>query len=108
MNGTDIELRKELWMWRGVTILVMLILLVAHVTTFYLDRDKQARDDAARIRNWTLILANQDRIRSMLLMNRQLVGDINQKLEQCGSCHHIVSQEYYDKIQKKLKEGGKK
>lgn len=94
MNGTDVELRKELWMWRGIGILLLLMLLLITAITFIIDRNQHAKDNAERAATWqelkgglianrAMIMKNYDAI----LKNSEEAHDLRAEIQRCAACH---------------------
>jgi hypothetical protein len=80
MDGTEAELRKELWMWRGVAILFILILSLTTIVTFYLDRNQHMRDNIERAAHW-------QKIEDGVGQNNEAIQRVDEHLRQCSGCH---------------------
>jgi Na+/melibiose symporter-like transporter len=87
MNGTDTELRKELWMWRGLMILLMIFLIVTTFLTYLKDKEQALEDESARSKAWTTIITNQDRLRAMIDKNHMFILRVDDQLRACSACH---------------------
>ncbi len=87
MNGTDIELRRELWAWRALTLLAILIFTVSNVATFLIDRDQHSKDNIERQKNWQIIQSNQRQIVGMVGKNFDQLIRNDEHLRQCVNCH---------------------
>lgn len=87
MNGTDIELRKELWMWRAVIILLLLMNLTVLATTFFVDLRQHAKDNQERAYAWQRLYGNAERSRAMIGRNYDAIRQLEQSLNHCAECH---------------------
>ena len=87
MNGSDVELRKELWMWRGVTIIILLIALITNLITFFVDRDQHAKDNQERAAAWQMLYGKADRNKDLIQRNAESVSKLEEHLRQCSGCH---------------------
>jgi hypothetical protein len=87
MNGNADELRKELWMWRAVILIALLMLTIVTVVTFYIERDQRTYDVRVRAESWTTIQNNQQRILGKLDKNYDAILRNDEHLLKCSGCH---------------------
>ena len=87
MNGTDTELRKELWMWRGFIILLLIINLITVFITFSIDRTQHAVDNAQRAAAWQELRDRTNGNRNMIMKNHEAILAVDEHLRQCAGCH---------------------
>jgi hypothetical protein len=81
MDVTEIDIRRELWMWRGLAILAVLILTILTVFADLEDRDRHASDNKERAKAWTTIELNQDVIKAMEYRNYELILRVDEVLQ---------------------------
>jgi hypothetical protein len=87
MNGTDVELRKELWMWRGVGILLIILWMVVTVSTFIQTKKEQSLSGIEHAQAWQLIKSNQSMIIGKLDKHYDATIRVDEHLRQCANCH---------------------
>jgi hypothetical protein len=87
MNGTDTELRKELWMWRGIIILAITLFTVVSIFSYLANRDAVEYDRVERNKAWSTIQINQTRIMSKLDKHYDATILVDEHLRQCSNCH---------------------
>jgi predicted negative regulator of RcsB-dependent stress response len=91
VHNAEIEFRKEIWMWRGVTILLVLILLITTAVTYFKDREQHAVDNTERAQAWQKILSNQDQLKGMIGLNYSTVVQVDNSLQRCMGCHSYTT-----------------
>lgn len=94
-------LERELWMWRGFAILLLLILAITNVTTYLVDRDQHSTDNSQRARAWATIEANQGQIKDLINGNHEAILTVDDHLRQCSGCHS------HPRVKTRHKTGGK-
>ncbi len=87
-NGTGkFILEKELWMWRGLLIFLLLMDLTVTTITFIVDRGQHASDNAARAGVWQYLKDRTDGNRAMISKNHDAILLVDDHLRQCMGCH---------------------
>jgi len=80
LDKSELELHRELWMWRGFAILLMLLIMVTTVIQFYTDGQRQAYDNKVRAEAWTKIELGVE-------TNARSLAEVRRQLEHCTQCH---------------------
>jgi len=81
LDNTELELHRELWMWRGFAVLLLVILIVSTLTTYLSDVRQHALDNAERAAAWT-------RIEAGLKLNGERIQNVDNRMQQCTRCHN--------------------
>lgn len=79
-SNLNLELQRELWMWRGFTILMLIILIVSNVATYLSDVKQHAKDNTERAAAWT-------RIELGVKSNTDNLSVLHRQLSDCMRCH---------------------
>jgi hypothetical protein len=79
--------KRELWMWRGLAIVLFLMMISTSIITAMQDIQRHASDNIERATNWTLIKQGLERNRAMLDHNYQAIQVVDEHLRQCSGCH---------------------
>lgn len=95
LNGkSDFVVIRELWMWRGMAIFLLMMLLIVNFITFTIDRSQHAKDNAERAATWQELKAGANSNRAMILKNydailknSQDVNELRNEVRRCASCH---------------------
>jgi hypothetical protein len=91
VHNAEIEFRKEIWMWRGVTILLVLVLLITTAVTYFKDREQHSLDNTERAKNWQRILSNQEQLKGMIGISHITITQIDNSLQRCMGCHSYAA-----------------
>jgi hypothetical protein len=79
-NRRELDSKKELWMWRGAAIFLLIINIVFSTQIALEESVKRGQDNKERAENWTAI-------RSGLESNRRMIYNVDEHLRQCLGCH---------------------
>ena len=91
IDGIELELRRELWMWRGLMVVLLIILTLTTLATYLKDREQHSFDNEERARAWTTIIGNQKSIEEMLNYNYTTTLKVDTSLNRCMGCHSYVT-----------------
>lgn len=81
-------------MWRGIAIIILLIMFLTDAVTFFIDRDQHSKDNSDRASAWqelkdgvrtnrAMIMKNYDAI----IRNSEDVRELRAEVTRCSSCH---------------------
>jgi hypothetical protein len=76
----EMGVKKELWMWRGASILILLANLILLVQFEIADNGRHAFDNKERAQHWTEIENGLER-------NRNMIYNVDDHLRACLGCH---------------------
>jgi hypothetical protein len=76
----EVGVKKELWMWRGAAILLLIANLVLTTQFAISDSYRHAQDNKERAENWAILKTN-------LEGNRRMIYNVDEHLRQCLGCH---------------------
>lgn len=82
IGSTGLEIRRELWMWRGLMIFLVLLLLITVITTDLSDRTRHSLEGEEHAKAWTLIMSNQGQLKNMIDNNYDLLLTVDELLQQ--------------------------